>query len=137
MAQHGIAADPEVKRRGDRPRGARASVCVENTARLRPPPRPLRRRREGCELAADAVPLCDFGSVDDGDSDEEVDDSDDDLEDSVLIRSGHARQVAWLSNIREWQEEFLGVLTAEEFVDTITGDFSAVACSCSRPRAAS
>jgi hypothetical protein len=58
----------------------------------------------------------------DSDSDEDVSDLHDDEEDSVLIRSGHARQVAWLSNIREWQEEFLGVLTAEEFVDTVTGD---------------
>ncbi|EEH56647.1 uncharacterized protein MICPUCDRAFT_27276, partial [Micromonas pusilla CCMP1545] len=41
---------------------------------------------------------------------------------AVLIKSGHERQLAWLANIREWQEEFLGVLTAEEFVDTITGD---------------
>ncbi|ACO70097.1 predicted protein, partial [Micromonas commoda] len=31
-------------------------------------------------------------------------------------------KVEWLSNIREWQEEFLGVITAEEFVDTVTGD---------------
>ena len=123
MAQHGIAADPEVKAawrstarrtgkrlRGKHREGAAAAAAAEAAA-------------GGCELAADAVPLCDSGSVDDGESsDEEVDDSDDDLEDSVLIRSGHARQVAWLSNIREWQEEFLGVLTAEEFVDTITGD---------------
>ena len=43
-------------------------------------------------------------------------------EESVMVRSGHARQVEWLSNIREWQEEFLGVITAEEFVDTVTGD---------------
>jgi hypothetical protein len=64
-----------------------------------------------------------FASMDsDSDSDEDVSDLHDDEEDSVLIRSGHARQVAWLSNIREWQEEFLGVLTAEEFVDTVTGD---------------
>jgi GTP pyrophosphokinase len=124
MAEHGIAADPEVK-------AAWRSTARRTGKRLR------RKRREaaaaaaeaaaeGCELAADAVPLCDFRSVDDGESsdesDEEDDEEDDDLEDSVLTRSGHARQVAWLSNIREWQEEFLGVLTAEEFVDTITGD---------------
>uniref|UniRef100_A0A7S0X9U9 TGS domain-containing protein n=1 Tax=Mantoniella antarctica TaxID=81844 RepID=A0A7S0X9U9_9CHLO len=61
---------------------------------------------------------------------DDVSDSDDDKdedevippEETLLIRTGHARQVAWLSNIREWQEEFLGVLTAEEFVDTVTGD---------------
>ena len=123
MAQHGIAADPEVKaawrstarRTGKRLRGKHREAAAAAAA--------AEAAAEGCELAADAVPLCDSGSVDDGESsDEEVDDSDDDLEDSVLIRSGHARQVAWLSNIREWQEEFLGVLTAEEFVDTITGD---------------
>jgi (p)ppGpp synthase/HD superfamily hydrolase len=28
----------------------------------------------------------------------------------------------WLDSIREWQEEFVGNMTAREFVDTITGD---------------
>ena len=32
------------------------------------------------------------------------------------------RQVAWLKNIQEWQKEFIDVLSAREFVDTITSD---------------
>ena len=32
------------------------------------------------------------------------------------------RQVLWLKMIQAWQEEFLGVLSAREFVDTVTGD---------------
>ncbi|GBG72582.1 hypothetical protein CBR_g12153 [Chara braunii] len=33
-----------------------------------------------------------------------------------------ARRVSWLNSIREWQEEFVGNMTAREFVDTIMGD---------------
>jgi len=33
-----------------------------------------------------------------------------------------ARRVAWVNSIRQWQNEFLGDLTAREFVDTITGE---------------
>ena len=32
------------------------------------------------------------------------------------------RQVAWLNNIQTWQKEFIDVLSAREFVDTITSD---------------
>ena len=32
------------------------------------------------------------------------------------------RQVAWLKNIQAWQTEFIDVLSAREFVDTITSD---------------
>ncbi len=32
------------------------------------------------------------------------------------------RRVNWLNSIREWQEEFLGSLTAREFVDCVTDD---------------
>jgi hypothetical protein len=32
------------------------------------------------------------------------------------------RRMKWLDSIREWQEEFVGNMTAREFVDTITGD---------------
>ena len=32
------------------------------------------------------------------------------------------RQVAWLKNIQAWQKEFIDVLSAREFVDTITSD---------------
>ena len=30
--------------------------------------------------------------------------------------------MAWLKNIQEWQKEFIDVLSAREFVDTITSD---------------
>lgn len=33
-----------------------------------------------------------------------------------------ARRVSWLNAIREWQEEFVGNMSAREFVDTVTGD---------------
>ncbi|MCO5558382.1 hypothetical protein L7F22_011964 [Adiantum nelumboides] len=33
-----------------------------------------------------------------------------------------ARRVSWLTAIREWQEEFVGNMSAQEFVDTVTGD---------------
>lgn len=33
-----------------------------------------------------------------------------------------ARRVSWLNAIREWQEEFVGNMSAQEFVDTVTGD---------------
>jgi len=110
MAESGIAADPEVK--------AAWRLAARRTA----------RRMHEARVAADpALGFRDdttpFASMDgEPDSDDERADALTDAEDSVLIRSGHARQVAWLSNIREWQEEFLGVLTAEEFVDTVTGD---------------
>lgn len=32
------------------------------------------------------------------------------------------RRVSWLNAIREWQEEFVGNMSAREFVDTVTGD---------------
>ena len=114
MAESGIAADPEVK------------AAWRATAR-----RAARRMRDARRGDADLVSAPDLPSAEDApspsvdgdsDSDDDPDDACKDAEDSVLIRSGHARQVAWLSNIREWQEEFLGVLTAEEFVDTVTGD---------------
>ena len=115
MAESGIAADPEVK--------AAWRATARRTARRMA----KRRRREendedsSPDLKASEAP---FASSDASDSDDDLDTfaPNSDAEDSVLIRSGHARQVAWLSNIREWQEEFLGVLTAEEFVDTVTGD---------------
>lgn len=39
------------------------------------------------------------------------------VEQQVLMR-----RVNWLNSIREWQEEFLGSLTAREFVDCVTDD---------------
>lgn len=36
--------------------------------------------------------------------------------------SAVARRMAWLNAIKEWQDEFVGKMTAREFVDTITGD---------------
>eukprot|EP00850_Spirogloea_muscicola_P018046 SM000161S02428 [mRNA] locus=s161:136860:144224:- [translate_table: standard] len=33
-----------------------------------------------------------------------------------------ARRVSWLNSIKEWQAEFVGNMSAREFVDTITGD---------------
>ena len=33
-----------------------------------------------------------------------------------------ARRVNWLTSIRDWQQEFVGSLSAREFVDCITGD---------------
>eukprot|EP00899_Mesostigma_viride_P018926 jgi/Mesvir1/27034/Mv20734-RA.2 len=39
-----------------------------------------------------------------------------------LNKEDIVRRVSWLTSIREWQEEFLGQLTAREFVDTITDD---------------
>ena len=36
--------------------------------------------------------------------------------------SSSARRDSWLAAIREWQAEFLGTLTAAEFVDCVTGD---------------
>ena len=106
MAESGIAADPEVK--------AAWRFAARRTARR------MHEARVAADPASDDTTP--FASMDgELDSDDERADAFD-AEDSVLIRSGHARQVAWLSNIREWQEEFLGVLTAEEFVDTVTGD---------------
>uniref|UniRef100_A0A061QR48 Putative GTP diphosphokinase RSH1, chloroplastic n=1 Tax=Tetraselmis sp. GSL018 TaxID=582737 RepID=A0A061QR48_9CHLO len=32
------------------------------------------------------------------------------------------RKINWLTSIREWQEEFIDMLSAREFVDTVTGD---------------
>lgn len=106
MAESGIAADPEVK--------AAWRFAARRTARR------MHEARVAADPASDDTTP--FASMDGEPSldDERADAFD--AEDSVLIRSGHARQVAWLSNIREWQEEFLGVLTAEEFVDTVTGD---------------
>ena len=106
MAESGIAADPEVK--------AAWRFAARRTARR------MHEARVAADPASDDTTP--FASMDgEPDLDDERADAFD-AEDSVLIRSGHARQVAWLSNIREWQEEFLGVLTAEEFVDTVTGD---------------
>lgn len=36
--------------------------------------------------------------------------------------SAVAKRMAWLNAIQEWQDEFVGNMTAREFVDTITGD---------------
>ena len=33
-----------------------------------------------------------------------------------------ARRVNWLNSIRDWQQEFVGSLSAREFVDCITDD---------------
>eukprot|EP00898_Chlorokybus_atmophyticus_P005547 jgi/Chlat1/5994/Chrsp4S06311 len=33
-----------------------------------------------------------------------------------------ARRASWLNSIREWQDEFVGNMSAREFVDTITGE---------------
>jgi (p)ppGpp synthase/HD superfamily hydrolase len=38
-----------------------------------------------------------------------------------------ARRNSWLAAIREWQAEFVGSLTAQEFVDCVTGDLLASA----------
>lgn len=37
-------------------------------------------------------------------------------------RCSIAKKMAWLNAIQEWQDEFVGNMTAREFVDTITGD---------------
>ena len=42
--------------------------------------------------------------------------------DSGLTRDDMSRRVRWLSSLREWQQEFVGDLSAREFVDTVTGD---------------
>lgn len=34
-----------------------------------------------------------------------------------------ARRINWLTAIKQWQGEFLGSISAREFVDAITGDF--------------
>ena len=100
MAESGIAADCEVK--------AAWLLQANRTARK------LRKQRKAAGLDV---------SVDEGDSsDSDEEEEEVNPEESVMVRSGHARQVEWLSNIRQWQEEFLGVITAEEFVDTVTGD---------------
>jgi hypothetical protein len=100
MAESGIAADGEVK--------AAWRLQAKRTARK------LRKQRKAAGLDV---------SVDEGDSsDSDEEEEEVNPEESVMVRSGHARQVEWLSNIRQWQEEFLGVITAEEFVDTVTGD---------------
>ena len=118
MAERGIAADPEVV-------GA-WRVAARRTAR-----RLIRERTLGEGLVvgddgsndSDESPSSESQAHEtnsDHDDTDDTDGTDDEVlspEDCVLIRAGHARQVAWLSNIREWQEEFLGVLTAEEFVD--------------------
>lgn len=39
-----------------------------------------------------------------------------------LSRDVMKRREHWLKSIIEWQNEFLGSLTAQEFVDGITGD---------------
>ena len=39
-----------------------------------------------------------------------------------LSRDDMSRRVRWLSSLREWQQEFVGDLSAREFVDTVTGD---------------
>jgi len=39
-----------------------------------------------------------------------------------LSRDDMSRRVRWLRSIREWQQEFVGDLSAREFVDTVTGD---------------
>ena len=39
-----------------------------------------------------------------------------------LSRDDMSRRVRWLQSIREWQQEFVGDLSAREFVDTVTGD---------------
>ena len=36
--------------------------------------------------------------------------------------SSIAKKMAWLNAIQEWQDEFVGNMTAREFVDTVTGD---------------
>lgn len=110
MAECGIAADKEVK--------AAWRTTARRTSRR------LRRKRAALEGGV-GVSVGVNASLDDGSDSSDSDDDDDARRspaESVLIKSGHERQLAWLANIREWQEEFLGVLTAEEFVDTITGD---------------
>jgi (p)ppGpp synthase/HD superfamily hydrolase len=39
-----------------------------------------------------------------------------------LSRDDVSRRVRWLTNLREWQTEFVGDLSAREWVDTVTGD---------------
>ena len=39
-----------------------------------------------------------------------------------LSREDIARRVGWLNSIREWQQEFVGEVSAREFVDAVTGD---------------
>ncbi|KAH7431778.1 hypothetical protein KP509_08G066100 [Ceratopteris richardii] len=41
---------------------------------------------------------------------------------SLMNNIDLARRVSWLNAIREWQEEFVGNMSAQEFVDTVTGD---------------
>jgi len=39
-----------------------------------------------------------------------------------LSRDDMSRRVRWLTSLRQWQQEFVGDLSAREFVDTVTGD---------------
>eukprot|EP00249_Psilotum_nudum_P024475 c29195_g2_i1 orf=590-2959(-) len=41
---------------------------------------------------------------------------------NILSNADLHRRVSWLNAIREWQEEFVGNMTAREFVDTVMGD---------------
>ena len=111
MAELGIAADGEVK-------AAWRTMALRTAKKLK------RRRARAAAGGKAPLPNPSVTSSMDDDSSDSDDDTDEAIppEESLLMKSGHARQVAWLSNIREWQEEFLGVLTAEEFVDTVTGD---------------
>ena len=136
MAEYGISADREVKaawrtmavRTGKKLRRHRAkNGNASGTGDLNGGGSSSSASDRGAVAAAAAsLGASDSSDSEDSDSDDEDEEEEEgesiSPEESLLIRTGHSRQVEWLSNIREWQEEFLGVLTAEEFVDTVTGD---------------
>ena len=42
---------------------------------------------------------------------------------AALLTSDDLWQSSWLNSVREWKEEFVGSVSAEEFVETVVGDF--------------
>ncbi|CAI5465679.1 unnamed protein product, partial [Closterium sp. Yama58-4] len=95
------------------------------------------------DLAGLLLPGLDYSTTDDSEGDSDSSGSDDELGlpplastiSSVAVCGGVtetqsswgndadvARRVSWLNSIREWQEEFVGAISAREFVDTVTCD---------------
>ena len=108
LAENGIAADAEIRqqwragaRRTSRALRARRRAELRYAASQEGRDVDLKavEREEALDMAAAAA---------DKGTEENVDAS--------------LRQVAWLKNIQSWQKEFIDVLSAREFVDTITSD---------------
>ncbi|CAI5507416.1 unnamed protein product [Closterium sp. Naga37s-1] len=95
------------------------------------------------DLAGLLLPGLDYSTTDDSEGDSDSSGSDDEpglppaasTISSVAVCGGVtetqsswsndadvARRVSWLNSIREWQEEFVGAISAREFVDTVTCD---------------